>query len=222
MKRAWIALAAVALVAAVPVSATAKHRGPSVPVKNAAKYCKAQRSQMGATAFQANYGGKKNAFGKCVKKRVHDLNALRRAAIQQCKQELAGAQGSRWRNDTTAGDGPGDGPAHGPGDGPGKTSPGRAFKKCVNDKTHQSDQDNQDALIAAVRTCLAAHDADPAAFNEQYGVDGTAREAFGHCVREQLSQNSGDNAGEPGDNNGDAQPGDTPDGDAPSGDAPPA
>jgi hypothetical protein len=204
MKRAWIALAAVAVVAAVPVSATAKHGGPSVAVKNAARYCKAQRSQMGATAFRDTYGGKKNAFGKCVKKRVHDLNALRRAAIKQCKQELAGAAGSRWRHG-------------GPGDGPPATSPGRVFKKCVRDKTEQSDQDNQDALIAAVRTCLAAHDADPAAFNEQYGVDGTAREAFGHCVKEQLSQQNGDE-GEPGDDSGgDAQPsGDAPDGDAPT------
>jgi uncharacterized damage-inducible protein DinB len=46
----------VALFAAIPMSATAKHRGPAV--KNAARYCKAQRSQMGATAFQATYGGK--------------------------------------------------------------------------------------------------------------------------------------------------------------------
>jgi hypothetical protein len=177
IKRAWIALAVVALFAAVPASAAAKHPRPAV--KNAAKYCKAQRSQMGATAFGATYGGKKNAFGKCVKKRVHDLNALRRAAVQQCKQEL-GAQGARWRNDSGS---------HG------------ALRKCVNDKTQQQDQDNQDAVINAVRSCLTEHDADPAAFNVKYGVDGSAREAFGRCIREQLSQDSGDGQSEPGDDN---------------------
>jgi hypothetical protein len=210
MKRAWIALAAVALFAAVPAAATAKHTRPAV--KNAAKYCKAQRSQLGAAAFRATYGGKKNAFGKCVKKRVHDLNALRRTAVQQCKQELA-AQGSRWRNDTQAG--------NGNGDGRGATSPGRAFKKCVNDKTQQQDQDNQDAVINAVRSCLTEHDADPAAFNAKYGVDGSAREAFGHCVREQLSQNSGDGEGDSGDGSGDTSaPGDSTGADAPTGDTP--
>lgn len=191
MKRAWIALAVVALFAAIPMSATAKHRGPAV--KNAAKYCKAQRSQMGATAFQATYGGKKNAFGKCVKKRVHDLNALRRTAVQQCKQEL-GAQGTHFRHDG---------------------GPNGALRKCVNDKTQQQDQDNQDAVINAVRSCLAEHDADPAAFNAKYGVDGSAREAFGHCIREQFSQNSGDGQAEPGDGSGDAPAGDAPSGDAP-------
>jgi hypothetical protein len=35
---------------------------------NAAKTCKAERNQMGASAFTAKYGGRSNAFGKCVSK----------------------------------------------------------------------------------------------------------------------------------------------------------
>ena len=35
---------------------------------SAAKSCKAERTSMGATAFNAKYGGKANAFGKCVSK----------------------------------------------------------------------------------------------------------------------------------------------------------
>jgi hypothetical protein len=35
---------------------------------NAARKCKAERTSMGATAFNAKYGGKANAFGKCVSK----------------------------------------------------------------------------------------------------------------------------------------------------------
>ena len=37
-------------------------------VAKAAKACKAERASMGATAFTAKYGGKANAFGKCVSK----------------------------------------------------------------------------------------------------------------------------------------------------------
>lgn len=33
---------------------------------SAAKSCKAERSQMGATAFTKKYGGRSSAFGKCV------------------------------------------------------------------------------------------------------------------------------------------------------------
>jgi hypothetical protein len=34
----------------------------------AAKTCKAERTQMGATAFTKKYGGRANAFGRCVSK----------------------------------------------------------------------------------------------------------------------------------------------------------
>jgi hypothetical protein len=37
-------------------------------VANAARACKAERSSMGAAAFKTKYGGKANAFGKCVAK----------------------------------------------------------------------------------------------------------------------------------------------------------
>lgn len=37
-------------------------------VVKAAKACKAERSSMGAAPFAAKYGGKANAFGKCVAK----------------------------------------------------------------------------------------------------------------------------------------------------------
>lgn len=37
-------------------------------VVRAAKACKAERTSMGASAFTAKYGGKANAFGKCVSK----------------------------------------------------------------------------------------------------------------------------------------------------------
>src|SRR3989441_4067681 len=208
MKRAWIALVAVAVFAAVPASAMARHQGPAV--KNAAKYCKQQRTQMGAAAFSAAYGGKKNAFGKCVKQRVHDQNALRRAAVQQCKTEL-GVQSNKLRNDGQPGDGSGtqagDGSGDQSGDGPGNNQGNHgAFKKCVKSKVQQQDQNNQQDFISAVRSCLTEHDADPAAFNTKYGDGGNDREAFVHCVRLQFQQNQGDD--NDGDDQGDDNQGD--------------
>jgi hypothetical protein len=37
-------------------------------VENAARTCKAERKSLGADVFKARYGGKPNAFGKCVSK----------------------------------------------------------------------------------------------------------------------------------------------------------
>jgi len=37
---------------------------------NAAKWCKKERTDLGAATFTAKYGGKKNAFGKCVSQRA--------------------------------------------------------------------------------------------------------------------------------------------------------
>jgi hypothetical protein len=37
-------------------------------VENAARRCKAERKSLGADPFKAKYGGKPNAFGKCVSK----------------------------------------------------------------------------------------------------------------------------------------------------------
>jgi hypothetical protein len=38
---------------------------------NAAKTCKAERVKLGAAPFTAKYGGRSNAFGKCVSKTAH-------------------------------------------------------------------------------------------------------------------------------------------------------
>ena len=38
---------------------------------NAARSCKAERKELGTTAFVAKYGMKANAFGKCVSTLAH-------------------------------------------------------------------------------------------------------------------------------------------------------
>jgi hypothetical protein len=82
MKKAFLAIVAVALVA-LPVSAAAHQPRPLV--KNAAKYCKSLRTQLGVATFQQTYGAN-HAFGKCVSKRVHELRVARKAAARACKQ----------------------------------------------------------------------------------------------------------------------------------------
>jgi hypothetical protein len=85
MKKALIGLMALALVAAVPATAGA-HPGKRHDVKNAARYCKSLRDDVGVDIFRETYGGK-HAFGKCVTQRVHELRAARRSARQACKSE---------------------------------------------------------------------------------------------------------------------------------------
>ena len=46
----------------------AERKAERVATVNAARTCKAERTQLGAAAFATKYGGKANAFGKCVSK----------------------------------------------------------------------------------------------------------------------------------------------------------
>ncbi len=57
-----------ALVTALAVPAGAGAQEPPSPAdfKNAAKYCKALRAASGDANFKAMFGGKSNAYGKCV------------------------------------------------------------------------------------------------------------------------------------------------------------
>jgi hypothetical protein len=189
MKKAWIALVAVAVLA-LPASALA-HQGSRPEVKSAAKYCKSLRTKMGGTAFRQTYGGKPNAFGKCVSSRVHDLRQSRKAARLACAQEL-GLKRHSLRHEG----------------GPNKPTR-KAFKRCVAQKLKETTANDNEDFLGAVRTCLAEHDADPAAFNDNYAdEEGSDREAFGTCVREHLQQN-GDDESDPGDDQGeDTEPGD--------------
>jgi len=64
---------------------------------NAAKECKAERSELGVEAFRAKYGTetskRKNAFGKCVSSRAKDEQAERKSArskaARECREERA-------------------------------------------------------------------------------------------------------------------------------------
>ena len=160
MKKAWIAVAAVALVA-LPGTAGAHRKGPDA--KNAAKYCKNLRAELGVETFRATYGGRSNAFGKCVSKRVHEVRDARRAAREACATELGV---KRFR---PAGD-----------DKPAK--PGRTFSDCVRAKTRADVSDDDEHVVNAAKTCAAEREQDEAAFRQKYGTNHNKRNAFGKCV----------------------------------------
>ena len=160
MKKAWIAVAAVALLA-LPVAAGAHRKDPNV--KNAAKYCKSLRTEMGVEVFREAYGGRPNAFGKCVKKRVHELRDARKEARKSCAVEL-GAK--RFR--------------HQGGDKPAK--PSKAFRDCVRAKTQADTADDAENTVNAAKLCAAEREQDEAAFAQKYGTNHNKRNAFGKCV----------------------------------------
>ena len=157
MKKAWMALIAVALLA---LPATASAHQPKPLVKNAAKYCKEQRNLLGVETFRQTYGGK-HAFGKCVSKRVHELRAARRAAVLSCKEQL-GTSGHKFRHD--------------------KPENRAAFRKCVREQTQATTSDDQEGVLNAAKACKAERALDEDAFAVKYGTNHNKRNAFGKCV----------------------------------------
>jgi hypothetical protein len=183
MKKAWIALAAVALLA-FPAGAEARGHKPAKP-REAINYCKKLNAQMGGDAFRAAYGPQ--AFRACVKQRVKKLRAARKAAVRTCKQQF---QGRKLRR-------------HGK---PDRRAP---FRRCVREKT-KADVDNDDeGIVDAVKQCTADREEDPAAFEDDYGDNESGRDAFAECVAEHADDNEPDDGADPGDDAGvDPEPGD--------------
>ena len=86
------------VVLAAPAAAPAKSN-------NAAKDCKALRSQMGADSFRAAFGSKqgKNALGRCVSTQRKARKAARKRARKACRSEgLRGRQMKRCVRTTLA------------------------------------------------------------------------------------------------------------------------
>ena len=182
MKKALIGFMALALVAAVPVTADARN-GKGHDVKNAARYCKALRVSLTPAVFRDTYGGS-HAFGKCVAQRVQELRAARREARQACRTELGAA---KLRNEGGANHG--------------------AFAKCVRAKLRAETADDDDHVINAAKECADERADDPAKFADTYGTNHNKRNAFGKCVSSH-SDDQDDNESEPEDSNeGDDGPG---------------
>ncbi len=178
-----IALLAGAL--AVPASAAAEEPSQA-NFKNAAKYCKALKASAGDANFKAMFGGKSNAYGKCVSKaarRDQKQEAQAKAnASKQCKAEEA-ADPAAFK--TKYGTGKNGRNAHG---------------KCVSQKAKENKaaadaQEKQD--VNSAKECRAEQGQNPdefkaahggKSFTEFYGTNENGKNAFGKCVSTKSKQ----------------------------------
>jgi hypothetical protein len=181
---------AIGLLAAFALPATAVAQPPSKADKrHAAKDCKEERGTTDATreAFQAKYGGKKNAFGKCVSAGAQERKAERKEArsnaSQDCRAERdeMGEDAFREQYGTNA-------------------NKKNAFGKCVSGKAkeelaeeEQEEEQETEATQNAAKTCAAERDTmGDEAFAEQYGKNGNKKNAFGKCVSSTVAEQEDD------------------------------
>jgi hypothetical protein len=88
LKRLGIGLIAVAALAVV---ASASAQVNPTDHKNAAKYCKALRADIGGDAFKGEFGNNhtgRNALGRCIAAQGGKHKRARLAALAECKDEL--------------------------------------------------------------------------------------------------------------------------------------
>jgi hypothetical protein len=157
MKRTIIAVVAAL---ALPTAALAADTAPTTK-DSANAQCKAEKAGMGAATFKTTYGGKANAFGKCVSARTKTINAAKSNAAKDCKAEQAADEAAFTAKYGTGKKGK------------------NAFGKCVSAKAKaKTKQDTKDRVNAA-KTCKDAKKADKAAFAGKWG---SGKNAFGKCV----------------------------------------
>jgi hypothetical protein len=171
MKRAWIVCVALAALAVPAVSSAAVSQ---TDYKNAAKFCKALRADMGAETFKQTFGTNKrksNAHGKCVSKHARTLDEVDSDAVKNCRAEREAdpvAFGNKY--------------------GTGKTKK-NAFGKCVSQARSELKAEAADDIENAAKECKAERKADRAAFASKYGTNANKRNAFGKCVSRTVREN---------------------------------
>ena len=164
MRRAWIAVMALAVLAMPGAAFAHGDDGSESSEKNRSKACKALRAQMGADLFRDTYGrnhSKRNAHGKCVSKHRHVFKKLVAQAIEECKAQRAA---SRFRHSRTTTREP--------------NGDRSAFRQCVKEKLRALLAERRAAFEAAAKACDAERTADVNAFVEKYGKGERKRHAF--------------------------------------------
>ena len=167
MKRVTIFMVSIAALAVPGVASAAVS---PADYKNAAKFCKALRADMGADVFKQTFGtnkNKRNAFGKCVSKQARALDNIHAQAVKECKAATEAAK---------------------PEGTPGNADK-RALRDCVKAKVRELKSDHSDAIENAAKQCKTERTADPAAFREKYGTNENKSNAFGKCVSKTARQN---------------------------------
>jgi hypothetical protein len=164
---------------ALPATAGAADEPSQANFKNAAKYCKALRASSGDANFKAMFGGKSNAYGKCVSK------AAKRDASQE---EKAKANASKQCKAEQAADPAAFKAKYGTGKG------NNAHGKCVSQKAkaNKAEADKQEQQdVSSAEQCRAEQKQNPDEFKaahggktfaEFYGTNANDRNAFGKCV----------------------------------------
>jgi hypothetical protein len=172
MKRVAIFLVAAATLA---VPGTASAALSPTDFKNAAKFCKALRAEMGTETFKQTFGTNKrksNAYGKCVSKHARTVDEIHSQAVKDCKAEReadAAAFAAKYGTNKN-----------------GKN----ALGKCVSQKSDDAENEEQQNITNAAQQCKAERKADPAAFREKYGTNTNKRNAFGKCVSKTVRSNA--------------------------------
>ena len=171
MKRAWIvcvALAALAVPAASPAAVS------QTDFKNAAKFCKALRADMGVTTFKQTFGtnkNKSNAYGKCVSKHARTVDEIHSDAVKNCKAEREADPAAFATKYGTNKNGK------------------NALGKCVSQAERELKATVADEIENAAKQCKAERKTDPAAFAAKYGTNKNKRNAFGKCVSKTVREN---------------------------------
>ena len=168
MKRFTMFLVAMA---ALTVPAVASAAVSPADFKNAAKFCKALRAEMGADAFKQAYGtnhNKRNAFGKCVSKEARKLDKIHAQAVKECRVTTQSVR---------------------PENTPGKGDDKRALRDCVKQKVRELKAEHGDAIESAAKECRTERTADPVAFRDKYGTNENKSNAFGKCVSSTVRHN---------------------------------
>jgi hypothetical protein len=138
--------------------------------KNASKFCKALKAEMGASLFKSTYGtnkNKSNAHGKCVSKHARTVDQAHSNAAKDCRAERTADPAAFAQKYGT------------------NKKKSNAFGKCVSDKEDQQNGETVVALSEAAKDCRSERSQDRDAFREKYGTNKNKRNAFGKCVSKQ-------------------------------------
>jgi hypothetical protein len=166
MKRLLVALTAAFLLA--PAAALADNPPSTTARQTAEQQCRAQRTSLGVTAFNALYGtnaNKADAFGKCVAKLSRQNEQAEESAAAACKKEQAADPAAFAKKYGTNRNGK------------------NALGNCISQQAKATEQAQQQATINAAKTCSTERKSlGDAAFKAKYGTNANKSNAFGRCV----------------------------------------
>ncbi len=194
MKTRTITAGLLCLGLVLPAQAGAADPDPA-NFKNAAKYCKALRAASGETNFRNMFGGKKNAYGKCVSKAARRDAKQEETAKSNAAKDCKAEQAQNPDEFKAAHGGKTFAEFYGTNKG-GKN----AYGKCVSQKAkaNKAEADKQEREdVNSAEECRAEQkqNADEfktahggKTFAEFYGTNANDRNAFGKCVSSKSKQ----------------------------------